>query len=152
MQRLVCVNILDFGYNDPIEWKGSDNSQVWSMTKKRWMIGPALMKDYYALNACALALNSSAVLVIGLIKALDFSASYPKDEDGLFPNTVTSIYNFETKRWILQDSIHYNTSKDWTLLQEPVHFNLFPPFKYVYSFTCQIIPDKKWNRYVCIHD
>ena len=106
------------------------------------------MKGYYALNACALALNSSAVLVVGLIKALDFSASWSKEDDGLFPNTETSIYNFETKRWILQESIHYNTSEGSTLLlQEPIHFNLFPPQKFVYSYACQIVPDKKWNRY-----
>ena len=142
------ISHLEIGPNYPIEWKGNNNSQVWSMTKKKWMKGPALMKGYYALNACALALNSSAVLVVGLIKALDFSASYSKEEDGILPNTATSIYNFETKRWTLQESIHYNTSEGWTLLQEPVHFNLIPPQRYVYSYTCQIVPDKKWTRYV----
>ena len=90
----------------------------------------------YALNACALALNSSAVLIVGLIEAIDFSASYPWDKDGLIPNTATAIYNFETKSWSLQEPIDYNTG--WNKPQ---------PFEYIYSYTCQIIPDKKWNRY-----
>ena len=98
------------------------------------MKGPALLKGYYAINACALALNSSAALIVGLIEAVDFSASYSNEEDGLFPNTKTAIYNFETKIWSLQEPIHYDTP---------------PPFQYVYSYTCQIIPDKKWNRYKC---
>ena len=127
---------LEIGPNHPIEWKGNNNSQVWSMTKKKWMKGPTLMKGYYALNTCALALNSSAVLIVGLIEAIDFSASYPWDKDGLIPNTATAIYNFQTKSWSLQEPIDYNTG--WNKPQ---------PFEYIYSYTCQIIPDKKWNKY-----
>ena len=46
---------------------GSNGSQIWSLSKQKWIPGPPYPKGYFSLNSCAIALNSTAVLVIGLI-------------------------------------------------------------------------------------
>ena len=47
-------------------------SYVWSMSKKRWRTGPSIkpIKDWGLsfVNTCAISLNKTAVLFIGLVK------------------------------------------------------------------------------------
>ena len=57
--------------------KKSSSSQIWSLDKKKWTNGPVVPSKYDFINSCALALNSSTVLFVGvnIIKAEKFSNS-----------------------------------------------------------------------------
>ena len=46
--------------------KKSSSSQIWSLDKKKWTKGPVLPSKYDFINSCALALNSSTVLFVGV--------------------------------------------------------------------------------------
>ena len=104
---------------------------IWSIPKKRWIDGPTYPKGYFAFNACAIALNRSAVLVAGLIATEEFSTLHPENDFGLLPNTETLIYNFNSNSWTKQESV-------------PV-----PPYqsRYLYDFTCSLIQDKNNSRF-----
>ena len=57
--------------------KKSSSSQIWSLDKKKWRNGPVVPSKYDFINSCALALNSSIVLFVGvnIIKADEISNS-----------------------------------------------------------------------------
>ena len=82
------------------------------------------------MNSCALALNSTAVLVIGLIPTNDFNSFHSDEEIGLLQNTASAIYNFQSNKWIQQDSLSYD--------------NLV--FGFMYDFTCHIVQEKIKKR------
>ena len=46
--------------------KKSSSSQIWSLDKKKWTNGPVVPSKYDFINSCALALNSSTVLFVGV--------------------------------------------------------------------------------------
>ena len=77
-------HILVLNSDDVIFFKGkmtllrkSSSSQIWSLDKKKWMDGPVLPSKYDFINSCALALNSSTVLFVGvnIIKADEITQS-----------------------------------------------------------------------------
>ena len=80
------------------------------------------------MNSCALALNSTAVLVIGLIPTKDFDSFHSDEEIGLLPNRATAIYSFENNKWIQQDSLTYVV------------------YEFMYDFTCHIVQEKMKKR------
>ena len=82
------------------------------------------------MNSCALALNSTAVLVIGLIPTNDFDSFYSDEEIGILPNTASAIYNFQSNKWIEQDSLFY------------VNY----VFGFMYDYTCHIVQEKSKKR------
>ena len=82
------------------------------------------------MNSCALALNSTAVLVIGLIPTNDFNSFHSDEEIGILPNTASAIYNFQSNKWIQQDSLF--------------HDNFV--FGFMYDFTCHIVQEKSKKR------
>lgn len=113
-----------------MNWKASSNSQLWSISKQKWISGPSYPKGFYALNSCALALNSTAVIVIGLIPTNDFDSFHSDEDIGLLQNTATVIYNFQSNKWIQQESLVYANT---------VH-------GYTYDFTCHIVQEKSQKR------
>ena len=82
------------------------------------------------MNSCALALNSTAVLLIGLIPTNDFNSFHSDEEIGWLPNTASAIYNFQSNKWIQQDSLSYD--------------NLV--FGFMHDFTCHIVQEKSKKR------
>ena len=90
------------------QFERNEYSYIWNTYKKRWTQGPKyyhLMK-YTFHYACPIALNTTAVLFIGLFyvdtEATDFQ--YPKPKH-------TMIYNFETKTWTKQQSLDFGNEK-----------------------------------------
>ena len=82
------------------------------------------------MNSCALALNSTAVLIIGLIPTNDFNSFHSDEEIGILPNTASAIYNFQSNKWIEQDSLFYENFV----------------FGFMYDFTCHIVQEKSKKR------
>ena len=70
--------------------KGSVNSYLWSIQKNVWLTGPNVSQtNYEFINACALALNATTVLFIGLSNSTSYgNRSY-------IPNDLTATYNFK---------------------------------------------------------
>ena len=70
--------------------KGSVYSYLWSIPKNVWLTGPNVSQtNYEFINACALALNATTVLFIGLSNSTSYgNRSY-------IPNDLTATYNFE---------------------------------------------------------
>ena len=88
------------------------NSYLWSTKKKKWFEGPQYYPETkYAFHySCGIALNSSAVLFVGLLKvkyedSSDFANYAIKNED--FPNKYVCIYNFAINTWVEQDSLKF---------------------------------------------
>ena len=121
----------DYKAQEERKYKGSDHSLVWSISKKRWIDGPTYPKGYYAFNACAIALNRSAVLVAGLIATEEFSTPQSEYDFGLLPNTEALIYNFNFNSWIQQESIPIPSYQ----------------YRYLYDMTCSVIRGKNDLRF-----
>ena len=70
--------------------KGSVYSYLWSIPKNVWLTGPNVSQtNYEFINACAIALNATTVLFIGLSNSTSYgNRSY-------IPNDLTATYNFE---------------------------------------------------------
>ena len=82
----------------------SEQSYIWNIQKKKWTYGPKyehVMKFTFH-YACPIALNTSAVLFIGLfyVEKVSYIFQVPKPKH-------TYIYNFETKIWTQQDSLDF---------------------------------------------
>ena len=70
--------------------KGSVYSYLWSIPKNVWLTGPNVSQtNYEFINACAIALNATTILFIGLSN----SSSY--GNRSYIPNDLTATYNFE---------------------------------------------------------
>ena len=89
------------------------NSYIWNIHKKKWTMGPNYNRDtqYDFTYTCGLALNSSAVLFVGVRKTVD---SLPEDcisdaidVHGRTVPKFTIVYNFEKYAWIEQDSLTF---------------------------------------------
>ena len=101
------------------------NSYLWNINKRKWITGPQYHKEtkYIFHYTCPLALNSSAIIFIGLEKfdlaALTLAAQTNNfdsidfiNKNGSFIPKFTSIYNFDTKSWIDQDSLDFTMKGD----------------------------------------
>ena len=87
----------------------NENSMLWSLSKKKWLNGPDYMKEHIFRfgHTCAVAINKTAVLFIGLQD--DDKYYYTNDKDKV-PNDIVIIYNFEFNSWSLQDFLPFNGS------------------------------------------
>ena len=96
--------------------KRNKNSYLWSISKRKWIRGPpfAPKTGYLFHYACSVALNSSAVLFVGITeKNVKYSdQEHPLYVLYLFGNQNTAIYNFETKTWIKQDPLGINVTNN----------------------------------------
>ena len=86
----------------------NEQSYIWHIQKKKWMYGPKydhLLKFTFH-YACPIAMNSSAVLFIGLfyVDPESFNIQYPKPK-------YTMMYNFESKTWTQQDSLYFENDR-----------------------------------------
>ena len=88
----------------------NENSYLWNIHKKNWIKGPQYRPNtkYDFKYACGLALNSTAVLFVGLKKL--FSMADLMDENYKVVPKFTTIFNFERKAWIEQDSLNFTQS------------------------------------------
>ena len=121
----------------------SSNSLMWSAPKHKWLKGPKTEKTKYRfINACALAINVSSVLFIGLSTNenighghfdYDYELNMNINLDDT-PNDITAIYNFELDKWQQQDSLYFKDS-----------FNE-EDFEYSYELSCAIVHEKTRNR------
>ena len=118
--------------NSESDWRGTNNSQIWSLSKQKWIPGPSYPKGYFSLNSCAIALNYTAVLVIGLIPIPNqaFDEIYIYTHIGSIPNHATLIYNFQRNSWAEQESLPYEKN----------------PLEFVYDNACQVIHEKNRKR------
>ena len=114
----------------------NENSYLWNIHKKKWIKGPHYYPNtkYDFKYACGLSLNSTAVLFIGLKKFDMFSMADFMDENYRIVPKFTTIYNFERKTWIEQDSLNF-TQNDIT--------NIF----YEDNRTCTIDHGKNRSRF-----
>ena len=95
--------------NEPIV--ANTNSMIWSLSKNKWLNGPDYIHGTSQMHVpiifgytCAVAINKTAVLFIGL---QDYSKSA---FDELAPNDIVIIYNFEFNIWTLQNFLPFNGS------------------------------------------
>ena len=115
------------------------NSYLWSLKKKKWLKGPQYdQKTKFAFHySCGVALNSTAILFIGLLKikhspdGLSLFDIFELNED--FPNKYVCIYNFERKMWVEQESL------DFTM--NDIHY-----FTHDYNPSCVVEQNKKSSR------
>ena len=118
----------------PSPTEPSKNSILWSVARHAWLEGPAISNtNYIFINACALAINASSVLFIGL------SVWNPWDHLPInlyfIPNNITAIYNFESDRWQQQDSLYFPDIL-------PSVMNV----EFSYEFTCSVLNEKTQQR------
>ena len=122
-------------YSNPdSNWRGINSSQIWSLSKQKWIQGPQVPRGYFSLNSCAIALNSTAVLIIGLIPISNqaFDEIYNYNHIGLLPNPATFIYNFQSNSWIEQESLPYEVEGG--------------VWEYFYDNSCQVVDGKNTKR------
>ena len=120
-----------------IAGQGNKNSYLWHVDKNRWVKGPQyhnkINKTFH--YSCALALNKSSILFIGLVEVGCMECSleeFLEVNDG-FANKYSVIYNFDTKLWIDQESLNY-------------HRDDIGNFEYTYLTACNIHHGKKKKR------
>ena len=133
---LKCTEV---SVNGDVRGKRNPNSYLWSLKKKKWLKGPQYyQKTKYAFHySCGVALNSTAVLFVGLLKVInssdDLSLSEFLELNEHFPNKYVSIYNFERKIWVEQEPL------DFTM-------NDVRNFDYDYNPSCVVEQNKKSSR------
>ena len=120
-----------------IAGQGNKNSYLWHVDKNRWVKGPLYHKKINKTfhYSCALALNKSSILFIGLVEVGCMECSleeFLEVNDG-FANKYSVIYNFDTKLWIDQESLNY-------------HRDDIGNFEYTYLTACNIHHGKKKKR------
>ena len=123
--------------------QGNKNSYLWQIDKKKWVKGP---KYHNKINktfhySCAVALNNSAILFIGLIEVMHSTGQSMDEFEEInegFPNKYNVLYNFISKLWIEQESLDF-------------HRDNIGNFDYMYSTTCIIIHGKKNKRYSTVN-
>ena len=128
--------ISDYAPEQLRTYKASDHTQIWSFPKRSWLTGngPTYPKGYFAYNACAVALNRSAVLVAGLIETDDFSALQDEYEHlGTYPNNEVLIYSFDSNSWSRQEPCPFPPEIDM--------------LDYMIDFACTLIQDKNQSRF-----
>ena len=120
---------------DPAYGQGNLNSNLWSIKKRKWIDGPEYPHDtnYTFKHTCALALNASSVLFIGLLR-MDLPV-YLNEMYDQYPNSYTVIYNFDKDEWNAQESL-------FTTWDEDMYFS--------YSTACTIEQQKKEKRSVIV--
>ena len=84
------------------------NSYIWNIFKKKWTMGPNYNQNtnYDFSYTCGLALNSSAVLFVGVRKTDDCIADVMNINCRTVPK-YTVMYDFEKNAWIEQDSLAF---------------------------------------------
>ena len=112
------------------------NSYLWSIKKRKWINGPEYphSTNYTFKHTCALTLNASSVLFVGLLR-MDLAPVYLYDMYQ-YPNSYTAIYNFESKKWIEQDTL-------FTTLDEDIYFS--------FNTACTIEQNKREKRSVKVN-
>ena len=88
-----------------------------------------------------LALNSSSVLIIGLIWVTDSTQLHLAENYGVLPNDRTYIYNFDLQMWSEQDPLPYDQETNY-------HHAL----DYQYDPACQVIHEKNESRYSLMNE
>ena len=93
---------------------------IWSISKNKWIEGPDYMKGQDIPikfeHTCAIAINKTAVLFIGLQHDAILDQRYEQyiinntKSKSQVPNDITIIYNFEFHSWALQDFLPINGS------------------------------------------
>ena len=63
---------------------------------------PIKDKNLFFVNTCAVTLNKTSVLFMGLVKNYKGATNSQEAND-----SSTAIYNFEFNEWTLQDSLTY---------------------------------------------
>ena len=114
--------------------KKANFSEIWSISEKKWTSGPTYPNELYVMNSCSLALNSSSVLIIGLIWVTDSTQLHLSPNYGVFPNDKTYIYNFDLQLWSEQDPLFFSWNTNFA-------------FDYEYDPACQVIHEKNESRY-----
>ena len=111
------------------------NSKLWSIKKRKWINGPEYPHStkYTFRHTCALTLNASSILFIGLLR-MDLPV-YLNEMYDQYPNSYTVIYNFDKDEWNAQESL-------FTTWDEDMYFS--------YSTACTIEQQKKEKRSVIV--
>ena len=113
----------------------SSNSQIWSLNKKKWNNGPVLPSKYDFINSCALALNSSTVLFVG-VNSIKGSENHQLDISTIVlesnQNNIAITFNFATNMWTEQENLTFPVYS-WLDL-------------YVNDFSCTVYNDKSTKR------
>ena len=116
----------------------NDNSMLWSLSKKKWLNGPNYLwgTNLRFGHTCAVAINKTAVLFIGL---RDDYKYYFANNKAKVPNDNVIIYNFEFYSWALQDFLPFNGS---VAIKHTIS-------EYVYADTsCAVLHEKVRSRLV----
>ena len=88
------------------------NSYIWNIHKKKWTMGPNYNQDtdYDFSYTCGIALNSSAVLFVGVKKTANSNDDCFRDDVDIQCRPIpklTVMYDFEKYAWIEQDSLGF---------------------------------------------
>ena len=104
-----CSPMPAFTLSSEVLYSINKNSMLWSLSKNKWLNGPDYMKGniFSFGHTCAIAINKTAVLFIGL---QDDYKYYFANNKAKVPNDIAIIYNFEFYSWALQDFLPFNRS------------------------------------------
>ena len=88
------------------------NSYIWYIHKKKWTMGPNYNREtkYDFSYTCGIALNSSAVLFVGVKKTVNSNDDCVRADVDIHCRPVpklTVMYDFEKYAWIEQDSLAF---------------------------------------------
>ena len=88
------------------------NSYIWNIHKKKWTMGPNYNREtkYDFSYTCGIALNSSAVLFVGVKKTVNSNDDCVRADVDIHCRPVpklTVMYDFEKYAWIEQDSLGF---------------------------------------------
>ena len=84
--------------------KGIRTSQLWSLNRGKWVEGPSIPPKYELINACAVPLNSTTVLFVGV--SLTNIKITPETIDSI-PNNLVITYDFQSHLWTEQESFSF---------------------------------------------
>ena len=114
---------------------GKDNefSYLWSIQKMKWIVGPNLLpnSDYIFHYTCSVALNSSAVLFIGISERVieangdHYNPNNVTYYDTNYKNNLVAIYNFDRNAWIIQQPINIDVANERSPVICSIHHGKF---------------------------
>ena len=102
---------------------------MWSLNRGKWIDGPSIPSKYEFINACAVPLNSTTVIFVGV--SITNIKITPETIDSL-PNNLAMTYNFELHLWIEQESLNFPAEIVYEF--------------YTYDFTCSMTFGKTNKR------
>ena len=109
--------------------KGIRHSQLWSLNRGKWLEGPSIPPKYEFINACAVPLNSTTVIFVGV--SITNIKITPETIDSI-PNNLAITYNFHSNLWTEEESLNFPAEGLYEY--------------YTYDFACTMSFGKTKNR------